>query len=735
MSKTRTKQNGLIYASREEIDWTKLEILEGKIPEEIYGTVYFNSPVGTVSSNGLPYRKNFSSGNRQEFGSPVFNGDGMLIAIQFGKKTEESKAEFKTALIKTPCYYADLYTSKNWKKIGFFNAGISRLSLSLGVRNQLNTALLPFRYSDEKEDRILATFDTGRPYEFDPLTLELKHPVGNNLDWEREFSGVMNYVFPMIQTTAHPSFDPETQEFFAVNFTKKLGELMRPRKAIAYFINLPPNSIAADLYYLRLLALADEGLDAIDNPPNDDDQPEIYRERFIQLLDEIDEELTPEDLGDELLDFTDPTNDAIKFPKNNVFLLRRDGQNKISTWRVLDQNKKPITVAESLHQTGITKDYFIFIDTAFKISLELLLHNPACNSDKINRFIRELTKSKLKQYTDIYIVKRSDLKVGQDTVIAKRVHIDIETVHFAIDYDNPNETITMHCAHNQTLCAAEWIRPFDKIYLDSTKKPDESTIGLPTIGEMDVSKIGKLEIHVPSGKPKHSCITTALDLKDIENQKYGPNTWGIGLMTYPAAQSPSQTVSKINMIFWQFYGLDKQFLTEYLVKLYEGRKTDISTDDLLKYTKAGIPFSIARQDVSSMKLTDSYIFPKDYHFRSLQYVPSRVTNDEENGFLVCTVITPIANTSPKNYQREIWIFNAQNLNQGPICRLTHPKLSFAFTIHSAWLPNPVNHEDKFPYDIRKDFNDLLSEFSKPQKAKWVKEFMEAQIYGRFEKKK
>ena len=103
--------------------------------------------------------------------------------------------------------------------------GIARQSWKFGSRNQLNTAVNPFRFKGDKHSRLTASFDMGRPWEVDVETMQLKTPVGTYKQWTAEFGKMTPYPFQLFQTTAHPAYDPITQEYFSVNFTKSLSVL------------------------------------------------------------------------------------------------------------------------------------------------------------------------------------------------------------------------------------------------------------------------------------------------------------------------------------------------------------------------------------------------------------------------------------------------------------------------------------------------------------------------------
>jgi carotenoid cleavage dioxygenase-like enzyme len=144
----------VMSASRTELDET-LEVRSGAIPADLKGHLFWVAP--------MP----------QGQGTHTFNGDGMVYRVDFGAA---SQPRIKSRLLRTPCYYVDRAV-KGFPH-GFSNRGVTRFSITLGARNQLNTALLPMR------DRLLVTFDAGRPWEIDPQSLDLVTPVGWNDEWK-----------------------------------------------------------------------------------------------------------------------------------------------------------------------------------------------------------------------------------------------------------------------------------------------------------------------------------------------------------------------------------------------------------------------------------------------------------------------------------------------------------------------------------------------------------------------
>lgn len=92
-----------------------------KIPEDLQGHVFIIGPVGSVTSPSQPGTEIVFPAS--DGSTALYNGDGMVYRLDFNDISAGVK--FSSALMKTPCYYADLATFNN-KKIKFQNLGIVR---------------------------------------------------------------------------------------------------------------------------------------------------------------------------------------------------------------------------------------------------------------------------------------------------------------------------------------------------------------------------------------------------------------------------------------------------------------------------------------------------------------------------------------------------------------------------------------------------------------------------------
>jgi hypothetical protein len=316
--------------------------------------------------------------------------------------------------------------------------------------------------------------------------------------------------------------------------------------------------------------------------------------------------------------------------------------------------------------------------------------------------------------------------------------LPVETVHFSANYDNPNGVVTLHAAHNCSACPAEWVRYYDECKLHN-QPIDPQRVGMLAVGEMDIGKIGKIVIDVKN-RDNLEDKTVFLHLEGNPGEKDpGPHTWGVGLYTYRDMLSPDKNVSEIKHIFWQAYGLNDQLLTDFMYRLYAdpNRNRVYSADQMLDFTRKGAPFVLETVETNSMKVTDHYSFPNGTYMWSLQFVPSESEKnnipDSLNGYILCTVIGELENDHQmSSFFSEIWLFDASNLKKGPVAKLYHDELQFAFTIHSVWVKEASEvTEPEYKINIKQDYNEQIKHIRRRWLRRKVQNLMTDHVYPHF----
>lgn len=724
-------------ASAEEID-VELQVLAGTVPLDWSGYVFINSACGTVNSNGLPHKRLKPDGitKNQEFGTPLIAGDGVVLRFDL---QEPGKVSVKTGLMKPPCYYADLATSEandpagQFKDLMFRNIGLGRRSLKLGTRNQLSTAVTPIKLGSTEPIRLLATFDAGRPFEFDPSTLEIKTAISRASVWKSFLPGFMRAPFESIMSTAHPVFDPDTRELFTVNFGKKRKDAFLDYLLFKVFIEDEA----------RLKEFLKKIVDKVSGSPIEDKIKQVQDaiQHFL-LYSSAPGSSWLQKLIDPIRRFFLNLVNKLLFGKNGLYLIRWNGQKEIKRWEILEGGTKKINLGHNMHQIGLSRDFIILCDTNFKFTFDTMMDIPFQDEEEICTFFRSMMSVAMNDYSSLYIVKRSDLVDSKDTAPAKRLRLDVETVHFSVEYENPNGEITLHSAHNCSACVADWLRSYDRLAVEPSLRVRDEKLGLLAVGEMDVSKVGKIVVQGNSGTLVQS-KTKFIHLDGIVNGEVTKaHTWGIGLYTHRDILSAELNPPKISHIYWQSYGLNPEHLTQFIHDLYKNspRNRVFSPQEVFDLTKKGAPMVIQCIETSNMVSEDFYAFEKEKYIWSLQFVPK--TNptmgvpETKNGYILTTVTNgePIGSTPPVSYDYlpEIWVFDANSLHSGPVAKLGHPNFSFGFTIHSVWVPE-AESVTAGPYSIgvREDYDPILEKVKGRKNRARLKQFFENHVYPNF----
>jgi carotenoid cleavage dioxygenase-like enzyme len=726
--------------------------LETKLSDDLHGHFFLVGPAGSIKSTPV---EGDDSGNTvwvaKDGWTPLYNGDGMIYRFSFAN----GGATLKTRLVKPPCYYADLATAAQencdrFEGLGFQNLGIARTSLNkLGMRNQLNTAFLPFKLPNDKSDRLLVTWDMGRPYEIDPETLETLTPVGKNQDWSDLLPKQPPQPFKQVMSSAHPVFDPHTGELFTVNVGKSVWTMLALSRSLT-------ERVAENAASLK--TAIDDSAFAQSIQGN---LIKLYGlllwliQIVVGILGKI-EKISQRFGG---YDF--------------VHLLLWDGKQVdiARKWNVLLSGNRPLKIDQTVHQMGLTKNYVIFAETSFKFSLENILPyqtNVLATDFKI--LLADFIDYPQYPTTKLYIVKREDLKQAKaktnklsnffsrshfknlPTVVAKSVEIQPEFSHYLVDYDDSNEQITLYVDHLAATDVAEYIRIFDRSAFDDRDRDDledryddsELTYRLQKlagniVSPMDISRLGYWVIDANTAK----VITHKL----VSEPKL---TWSTAFYIW----NDKRPTQKFTDIFWNSWGCWPDTLTTRAVEAYKRYPArEIPLDKVLELTYQGIPSSlchlkIERETINNqadidLKITEnSYQFDRNSLGTSAQFIPRPDAQNQTDGHIICVVLTSDNFLSQSNYENndpnwsqntEIWIFDARNLNQGPVYKLSHPLLNIGFTIHATWLKE-ANSPSRINYDLKEDYEYLVEQSIKNKSPKLglkIRELFEQEIYPKF----
>lgn len=772
----------------------------GPLPSDLRGHVFVIGSSGSFDSPTYGDTKVYLP--TQDGWQHMWSGDGMIYRFDFHTsilhssdqdkvQPEQKKIIYKeqgwasvaTRMTKTPDFYADralnknpIY-SRNWPKSEyeqsiFRDAAITRLSLSLGNRNYLNTAWLPLKPKGRDSERLLVTWDAGRPYEIDPCSLDLVAPVGLTKDWKPVFDlaglsrcirrlpglsklfPILSQVFPMILATAHPVYDEYEDAVYLINGTKSIKNTIQIPRLLPYFIQ----------GLLRFLGL-------LKNPNHVNSNPTLLGKLFgavfkilLWIIHSILSALNALGIGG----------------RDCLFLYRWQGQqteiDDADKWEIVDERGWSIPILQSAHQMALTKDFIIISDSSYKLVLADILpsllnpqdiaknlrmvvngavgvKNLACRVSEslpittiprskripeVNKNFRESLQFLFSflnfaqtPYTDVYIVPRAALDSSNEEnflnrkdrskprkIKAKHFQLAPETAHFLASYDNPENKIILHVGHIQGLDPAEFINKIDEAVCNYTPITNSAQVCPTNINKPLQDRSGILA----NSLAPNQIGTWVLDIKSGKMQ--ASLTEDDRLQTLAFFTLNEKTLNQVTDVFWSCGGAWPYLHTINHLELYKNQIDSKVIDQQINLiAKEGRPSNLVRvnqikhpneKNELGTKLTieDFYAFPPGYHSNSPQFVPKAdKLQSVKNGYIVCVVLaTNHFQTDCNEDQKlsELWIFDAANLSQGPLYRLKHPKLNIGSTLHTTWLSKLESPISRVDYDIKEDYKAILN---------------------------
>jgi len=336
-----------------------------------------------------------------------------------------------------------------------------------------------------------------------------------------------------------------------------------------------------------------------------------------------------------------------------VRLMRWDGASSFESWLVLGEDGQEIEIKQSIHELVFSRDYILLADTAFAAGTEML--TPWVNAPLPN------------QKTVVYIVDRRELQAGQKTVTARRLEVDQPCIHLLAEYENPADQITVYMLHTPATNTAELLRSDDRD-LDGRLFP-EHLIGYGTLPVLDLSSVGKHVLNM-----KRAEVSSSKYISEL------PYTWGPYLYAYMGRQVQPYSGQDL---FVMFKGFARGALPERIFKAYkDSGARQVPLEKMVGGAGLQHNNAICRIATGAFGIQDAYVFPD----RVLLYTISCLDSNQAGapGYVIAGVVRdPAAGEASSGH--EYWLFAANNLAQGPLCKLGHPDLNNSTLFHTLYL--------------------------------------------------
>ncbi|AKQ65944.1 hypothetical protein A176_002856 [Myxococcus hansupus] len=601
-----------------------LQVLAGTLPQDLQGHIYVAGP--SVHS-----------------GSPALASDGLVLRLTF----REEGATFTSATMRTPSYYARQEVDAGATARGpvtrllnrFRETTLADVSITLGPQETPNTA--PFLVEGER--MLLVTTDAGRPWAIHPKTLKAYTPLGYLREWKRALP--TPWAFPLLQSTAHPAFDPE------------------PAQALST------------------------------------EEPQRQRPRLFF------------------------TNHAPKWPLGSGFtqLVSWDTrENRLHHWALRDASTGEPVVASSLHQIASTRDFVVLLDSNFPINFWQIAAQAAVPwAPRVQRAVEWLTAKPSAPQAVFWVIRRADLTPSPGTldadkppfIPAYRFTSGGGGLHFAALYENPDDVITLVAGHSPTEDLSHTLEAGEKL-INGNHVQDWQE-GMPTAvpvtrSALGVHRIDMKRLRIESRLHSHDDFTWGLTV--FSNAGLVNGELETHLRLAGNAMNGSVPLSEL-AVYFNSDGFTADMIPERIYQLY---KPVVGSKDGLPI-RDGRAASFFKFFVHSGRF-EGYVLPTGWFGFAPQFVPSArmPAVPHWKGYLVALVVAdPTPDLPAASTGSEVWIFDSENLEKGPICRLGSPQFDVGMTLHTTFLPAvlpdildglPPGNEAPYCVDVEKDLD-------------------------------
>jgi all-trans-8'-apo-beta-carotenal 15,15'-oxygenase len=326
-------------------------------------------------------------------------------------------------------------------------------------------------------------------------------------------------------------------------------------------------------------------------------------------------------------------------------LLGRWGLNgPVETW-VLDGMGR----YDSIHDVKATEHHLVISELPFKVEPEAMRGGPRSerNGDE----------------TRLWIVPKAALRATAPggAVEVTEVRIPLPTGHLSVDVAEVDGVISVNLDH---------IPLADLLITCSTTTPMHATgepvpldyEGLVPLG-MQPGCIGRYRIDAASGE--------VLDAQVVWDESF----WG-GILTTHDHSTP-QARARVDQLWFAGGGYDPELLPEEWWRLYAdaGLRCLVEPADLPAEPRPG---ALAHFDLEAGKVAGVYEYADGSFPSPPTFVPRHEARHPGDGYVVVLVHADAG--------KEIQLFDAQDVQAGPVARATVPGFNPPLLLHSTWMP-------------------------------------------------
>ncbi|QUJ68414.1 carotenoid oxygenase family protein [Photobacterium sp. GJ3] len=380
-----------------------------------------------------------------------------------------------------------------------------------------------------------------------------------------------------------------------------------------------------------------------------------------------------------------------------VDLIRWDQQGALKHWQVVGRDGRPAFIAATAHSLGVTRHHILIFETAAQVEPLRMMG------------IRSVAPQQHR--TPVWIIRKKDLKAGNTQVVADYLELNFDTSDVMCNYDDHDDEITLYGQYLGAMDKSEPQYHWERCQFGG--RVSARIAGYPA-APVDVGGLTRTRIQVKPDRVRE--IPT--DFRLLRDDQL---FWD---MNDPAYQGHFQFPETFEHIYWAAVGYRPEHVVKRVADAYSQYPNRFYTNDTLPQETR--PSALVHLDCNTMTLTDAYQFPEDCVMRTPQFMSRPGASSQQDGYVFTAVVRQQPTQGIGN-GKEIWLFDAQNLAQGPMAILGHPALNFATTNHALWVPEIGPRPDN---SYRAEVGDFFRNRADAH-SRAVREVIETQILPRF----
>ncbi|MDJ0761001.1 MAG: carotenoid oxygenase family protein [Woeseiaceae bacterium] len=357
-------------------------------------------------------------------------------------------------------------------------------------------------------------------------------------------------------------------------------------------------------------------------------------------------------------------------PDRHIRLCRWDLEGEIEHWRIDD-----VPHFDSIHDVKVTRSFVVVSDLPFVV--EPFGPDPT----RPRRAVADVT--------NIWIVRKADLRATPPGAAVPHRHLTVPMMggHMAVEFADDGRELTLFLTHHPMTDLGAGIEPGERGRFTG-EAIDADYEGLPEIGNQP-SGIGRYRIDVDAAKVVSAKVA-------VDPERF----WGGALFTQNHHLAASR--ERPGNLWVSGVGHDPGLVTERWWRTYAEVHENVFVAPR-DFPGVAVPGALARFELDEPRLAELYAYDGGAFPHPPTFVPRIDCRHDTDGYVLVFV--------HRDGDKAIDVFEAGEIERGPIASASAPGFALPLLLHSWWCPKRVGpRPSSYRVDPVQDAWDTLQAF-------------------------